>query len=95
MKIILIDGEKIKGKAQLHSEFKKKLKLPSYYGNNLDALYDSITEMSGGIGVIAVNTEEIKEKIGDYWESFLNLMKDLEREKEDFYFLSDPFGNNR
>ncbi len=30
--------------ADIHDELKEKLKFPEYYGNNLDALWDIITE---------------------------------------------------
>lgn len=43
--MIIIDGNNMKTKTEAHKYLKKILQLPDYYGNNLDALYDCLTEM--------------------------------------------------
>ena len=43
MKIIVIDFSKCKYPLDLHNEIRKKLELPEWYGNNLDALWDMLT----------------------------------------------------
>lgn len=42
--IITIDGLSIKKKEDFYKNIKKELNAPSYFGNNLDALYDILTE---------------------------------------------------
>lgn len=44
MKVIL-DARQLDERSQAHAYLKKMLELPEYYGNNLDALYDCLTEM--------------------------------------------------
>ena len=92
MKIILIDGTRIDDIDDLHDEFSKVLGFPDWYGRNMDALYDELCESSEMIGVIAVNTKELSEKLGKRWNAFLRLMSDVERENSGFYFCCDPFG---
>lgn len=41
----VLDALCLTEKAAAHSYLKKKLKLPEYYGNNLDGLYDCLTEV--------------------------------------------------
>ena len=43
MKIIVIDFSKCKYPMDLHNEIRKKLELPEWYGNYLDALWDMLT----------------------------------------------------
>ena len=43
MKIIEIDGKSIKKDG--HKYLKKVFNFPDYYGNNLDALYDCLTDI--------------------------------------------------
>lgn len=43
MKIIELDGECIKKYS--HEYLKEKLRFPDYYGKNLDALYDCLTDI--------------------------------------------------
>lgn len=91
MKIVLLDGNKIKSQKKLHAEFKKSLNLPEWYGENLDALYDVLTWNTDEIGVIAVNTDMIKEKLGKFWDDFLYLLNDVKNERDNFYLCIEPF----
>lgn len=45
MKIVTVDCAGIADKAALHQAFAAALTFPDYYGNNLDALYDCLTEI--------------------------------------------------
>lgn len=40
-----IIGREISSVEELHEKFERELELPDYYGANLDALYDVLTEM--------------------------------------------------
>ncbi len=42
--MIVLDGTRMGSRAALHEELKRKLSLPEYYGNNLDALNDCLGE---------------------------------------------------
>lgn len=42
--IITIDGLSIKKKEDFYKNIQRELDTPSYFGNNLDALYDILTE---------------------------------------------------
>lgn len=42
--MITIDGLSIKKKDDFYEKIKKELDVPEYFGNNLDALYDILTE---------------------------------------------------
>ena len=56
-----IDGKLIK--SQGHDYLKEVLNLPDYYGKNLDALYDCLTEMS--FDIVLINSNEVDEDIID------------------------------
>ncbi len=46
MRTITLEGKFLEIKEQAHPYLKEMLGLPEYYGENLDALYDCLTEMS-------------------------------------------------
>ena len=94
MKIVLLDGDRIKKESDIHKEFGKVISLPGYYGENLDALYDVLTDLNEEIGVIVVKNKLLMNNLGKSWENFLLLMEDLNEEISDFYFMIAPFGNN-
>ena len=43
---IYLYARRLKERGEAHNYLAKMLSLPSYYGKNLDALYDCITEMN-------------------------------------------------
>ena len=91
MKIVLLDGNKIKNTKHFHKAFIKALDLPRSYGKNLDALNDVLTSAQEEIGIIAVNTEGLSETLGKRWTSFLMLMEDVTEAKSNIYFTLSPF----
>ena len=46
MNNITLKLDKFSQKEELHSYLKKKMKFPDYYGENLDALFDCLTDIS-------------------------------------------------
>ena len=44
MKYVL-DAEKMQTREEMHEYLKEVLEFPEYYGGNLDALYDCLTDM--------------------------------------------------
>lgn len=92
MKYVFLDGEKIGSNAAMHRVFAEALGFPEYYGKNLDALHDLLTETPEPLTVIAVNTEALQAHISRSWNGFLRLMNDLAEERDGFTFLFEPFG---
>ena len=45
MKRVKIQGKKISNEKELHKFLKKELGFPDYYGENLDALWDCLTDL--------------------------------------------------
>ena len=91
MKYVFLDGEKIISNADLHECFAAALDFPEYYGKNLDALHDALTDITEPVTVIAVNTAALEEHLTRR-KGFLRLMEDLTEEKKGFRFLYEPFG---
>lgn len=86
MKIVLLDGNRIKNTKAFHKAFIKALDLPRSYGKNLDALSDVLSSAQDEIGIIAVNTALLSEALGTRWQSFLQLMEDIRFEKSNIHF---------
>ena len=87
MKFVLLDGKEIRSTAAMHRAFAEALEFPEWYGNNLDALYDMLTERSEEITIALVHTKKLKKALGARWEPFLAMLEDLKGEKPKIHVL--------
>lgn len=93
MKYVFLDGEKIESPAELHRAFAAALGLPDYFGRNMDALHDCLTDIFEPVCVVAVNTPLFWAHLGRSANAFRRLMADLCKEKKGFRFIEEPFEN--
>lgn len=84
MKTIYIDFSEIDDEEDFFAQLREKLSLPEHFGNNLDALYDTITgdlEMPLRIEFVNMNVEQL-----EHFEDLLTTLEDAEDETEGFSF---------
>ena len=60
MKEIILNTSNFKNEFDIHRYLKEQLNFPEYYGNNLDALYDALTDINEKI-TIQLKTENSSE----------------------------------
>ncbi|MBR0509049.1 MAG: barstar family protein [Clostridia bacterium] len=91
MKYVFLDGDRIQKPAAMHAAFAEALSLPAYFGKNLDALHDCLTDIPEPVCVIAVNTDLLRAHLGRSANGFWRLMQDLSDARPGFTFLEEPF----
>ena len=79
---VIIDGRKMTDKQTLHAYLKEQCEFPEYYGNNLDALYDVLTERTEPLEIKVEYAEELKEILCGYGEAFIETLLDAAAENE-------------
>ena len=79
---VVIDGRKIKDKQTLHAYLKEQCKFPEYYGNNLDALYDVLTDRPEPLEIKLEYAQELKEILCGYCEAFIETLQDAAAENK-------------
>lgn len=84
MNTVYIDFIEIGDSEDFFDQLKEKLKLPETFGDNLDALYDSITgflELPLHLEFVNMSVEQL-----DNFEDLLTTLEEADEELEDFSF---------
>lgn len=76
MKKITLDFENISNKEEMHKYLAKKFEFPDYYGGNLDALFECLTDIAEPTAVNIINA------INDYDEQIINVITSAEEEND-------------
>lgn len=71
MKKAILDGSSIKDRAQLHELLQTSLCLPEWYGRNLDALYDCLTDIGEDTEIIITEERSLRSSLGAYADGLL------------------------
>ena len=69
-----VDFSDVKHFIEIHAVLKRDLEFPDYYGGHLDALWDCLTDMLGGINYIEI-------------QGFSNIMEKYPEESKEIYRL--------
>ncbi|EJW15798.1 barstar family protein [Paenibacillus alvei] len=84
-RVVELDGRAISSRNAVHDVLSEVLELPDYYGRNLDALWDCLTEASSlPLTIHWSHYEASKKQLGEYCEQLLQLFRDAEAELDGF-----------
>ena len=75
MKYIL-DGKKMVSREETHAYLKETFGFPDYYGKNLDALHDCLTEQKD-VEIEVQHEEEMLAALGKYGEKLMQGLDDV------------------
>ena len=79
METIVIDGERMLNRRAAHDHLAERLSLPDYYGRNLDALYDLLTEREGPTRLVVRHQATILSWLGEYGAALCQTLEDADR----------------
>ena len=80
MKTITLDLARLHSVPALHNYLRSTLALPVYYGANLDALYDCMTELGEVVELIVPAAVGDEAHLGWYGKQFLQVLQDAAEE---------------
>ncbi|MCR5672961.1 MAG: barstar family protein [Lachnospiraceae bacterium] len=83
----VIDCAEMTDRAAAHDYIAKTLEFPDYYGKNLDALFDCLTEM-GECSIVFKNLDEL-EMLGDYSGALLAVFEEAEQINDELNLVYD------
>ena len=84
MKTVLLNGPEI-----THELLAEKFGFPPYYGRNLDALHDCLTDISEDTRIHLINWADAEEKLGNYARSAKRAILEAAIENKNLAVLFD------
>ena len=77
---VILEGSRMIDRVAVHNHLAERLQLPSYYGRNLDALYDVLTEIGADTEIVLTDPAAAVEQMGKYGEALLATMQEAAEE---------------
>lgn len=74
MNICILDGREIKDRGMLHDTLAVSLRFPDWYGRNLDALYDCLTDLQEDTEIQILHESIMEEHLGEYAISLVKVI---------------------
>lgn len=91
---VVINGAAITDKAALHSFLAAQMHFPEWYGGNLDALFDCLTDVHTPTRIRVTEKNSLKKSLGSYADRFLRLLTDASTENPDLQIVFEDVNEN-
>lgn len=86
MKYVYIGKETATTMEDIHAEFRRVFNFPEYYGNNLDALHDCLTEVTEESLVLLADTDFYCKTLETKYAVFRIMLNDIVMENRNISF---------
>ena len=83
----LLDGKRVDNRQTLHRLLAEGLGFPAWYGGNLDALHDCLTDLPEPAALIIREEAALRESLGGYAAVFFHVLEDSAKENPNFHIL--------
>ena len=90
MKQILLDGAELFTMEQVHAKLVSELAFPEWYGKNLDALYDCLTETGEQTDIVLANFAMLEEHLGRKADALRRVLQDACAENSNLFMEEYP-----
>ena len=81
-KRLTLNAKRMTTREQAHAHLKERLRLPDWYGNNLDALNDCLGEIGEPTRIIVRYAPALEATIGDYGARIIRVLEQAAQENK-------------
>lgn len=91
MKELIIDGAAMTSKKAMYIHLSRVFSFPSHFGNNLDALWDILTEENEPTTIYFKNVTKVIEHLDGYGEKLIQVFQNLQQTTDNYriYFYAE------
>lgn len=79
-KRLTLNARRMTSREQAHAHLKERLRLPDWYGNNLDALNDCLGEICAPTQIIVRFAPMLEQNLGDYGIKIIRVLEQAAQE---------------
>ena len=79
-KRLTLNARRMTSREQAHAHLKERLRLPDWYGNNLDALNDCLGEICAPTQIIVRFSPMLEQNLGDYGAKIIRVLEQAAQE---------------
>ncbi len=87
MRVAVINGTMDASMEEIHDCLKRSLQFPSYYGNNLDALYDLLSTEDRTTLLLLFDSKELVKGLGSKGEKLVGTFQDAALANQHIRFI--------
>ena len=80
MREVVLTAAECRDKESLHRYLAEQLSFPEWYGNNLDALYECLTDLREDMSIQVPDVEALEEQLGAYARRLMRVLVDASSE---------------
>ena len=81
-----VDLSGVRDREGLHERLRASMDLPDWYGNNLDALYDILTDIHRPTQMTILPPQSMNDRMAAYWPRLLRVLTDAAEDCPVFSF---------
>lgn len=89
---VFLDGEAVRDLDWLHGWLAENLGFPDWYGRNLDALYDCLTDLTKEVCLVIVHGDKLRAVLGPYGDRLFQVFLQATRDNPRFWFILQEEG---
>ena len=82
MRYIVLNGKEYAARKDFYQDIREKMEFPDYFGNNLDALHDCLSEVREETVILLRNRAVFEENLGSYVQKIERVLKESAKEND-------------
>lgn len=86
---LTLDGSQIQSIEEVHDLFAQTLDLPEWYGRNLDALFDCLTDAHEPVTVHLLHKDDLRDHLGRRGYALIRLLRRASKESSNVTLLEE------